>query len=60
MTPRLPDDAAVVTASLLITAYVREDGTQGYTVQADGEAPMTTYLGLTVVAQEEIKEWRTQ
>jgi uncharacterized OB-fold protein len=52
-----PEDAAVLTAELLIVAYVRTDGTNGYMVQARGEMPATTYLGMTVMAQDEIKEW---
>jgi hypothetical protein len=53
----LPPDAAFATARLVVTAYVREDGTNGYAVACSGDAPMTTYLGLTVIAQEHIKEW---
>lgn len=52
-----PEDAAMLTAELLIVAYVRDDGTNGYMVHARGDMPATTYLGLTVMAQDEIKEW---
>lgn len=53
-----PPDCAMVTAQLVIFAYMREDGTSGYAVHAKGDMPMTTYLGLTVLAQDEIKQWR--
>jgi hypothetical protein len=52
-----PDDAAIVTAELLIVAYVRDDGSNGYMVHARGDMPATTYLGLTVRAQKEIERW---
>lgn len=45
------------TARLTIVAYVREDGSHGYGVHATGDSPMSTYLGLTVVAQDDIKAW---
>jgi hypothetical protein len=52
-----PPDCARVTAQLVILAYMRDDGTNGYAVHAKGDMPSTTYLGLTVLAQEEIKGW---
>lgn len=52
-----PPDCAYVTAQLVILAYMRDDGTSGYAVHAQGDMPSTTYLGLTVLAQEEIKGW---
>lgn len=53
----VPDDAAIVTAELLVLSYVRDDGSNGYSVHTRGDMPMTTFLGLTVIAQDEIKEW---
>lgn len=54
---RLPDDAFRVIAQLTVVSYLKEDGTTGYTVHTAGDMPMTTYLGLTVIAQDHIKEW---
>ncbi len=54
----MPEDAAVITARLAVIAYVREDGSNGYMVWADGDMPMTTYLGMTVIAQQDICGWR--
>lgn len=58
-TPR-PDDAAMIVAQLVCLCYLREDGSRGYAVHCKGEEPMTSYLGLTVVAQEHIREWGGQ
>ena len=52
-----PDDAAMITAELLIVSYINEDGNNSYMVQARGEMPASTYLGMTVLAQDDIKEW---
>lgn len=53
----IPDEAALVTAELVIVSYVRDDGSAGYSVHTKGEAPMTTFLGLTVVAQDHLRDW---
>ena len=52
-----PPDQAMETARLTITSYIRDDGSNGYQVHAKGDVPMTTYLGLTVIAQREIERW---
>lgn len=53
----IPEDGEFETARLTITSFIRPDGSQGYGVHARGDAPMTTFLGLTIVAQEHIKKW---
>lgn len=52
-----PVDAALITAELLIVGYIREDGSNGFMVHARGDMPSSTFLGLTVLAQDEIKGW---
>ena len=52
-----PSNASVITAELLVVAYIKEDGSNGYMVSARGDMPASTYLGLTVYAQQEILEW---
>ena len=52
-----PPDQAMETARLTITSYIRDDGSNGYQVHAKGDVPMTSYLGLTVIAQREIERW---
>ena len=47
----------MITAELLIVSYINEDGNNSYMVQARGEMPASTYLGMTVLAQDDIKEW---
>lgn len=54
----VPDEAAVVMNTIIINSYLREDGSAGYSVETRGEAPMTTYLGLLVVAQDDVLQWR--
>lgn len=56
----LPEDCAIVTATLTIVSYLRDDGEQGYAIDTKGDAPMTTYQGLTVVAQQELHKWGTR
>lgn len=55
-TPPAPDQA-METARLTVTSYIRDDGSNGYQVHAKGDVPMTSYLGLTVIAQREIERW---
>jgi hypothetical protein len=53
----LPEECAMVTSHLVVVAYIREDGSSGYIVETKGDMPMTQYLGLTVLAQQEIIDW---
>jgi hypothetical protein len=55
--PLDPDEVALVSATLVVVSYLRHDGTSGYFVQAVGDVPATTFLGLTVVAQHTIIGW---
>lgn len=50
-------DGAMVTAEIHVVAFLEEDGTSNYVIHTRGDSPMTTYLGLTVIAQDEIKRW---
>jgi hypothetical protein len=50
-------DGDLVVASLVVVSSINEDGSLSFSVVARGDAPMTTYLGLTVVAQQEILKW---
>lgn len=52
-----PDDAALLTAELLVVAYVREDGENAYMVHGRGDMPATWFLGMTLRAQDEIRKW---
>jgi hypothetical protein len=53
----VPDDVEIMTAGIFIGTYIREDGSNGYWVHTRGQAPMTTFLGMTLLAQEAIKQW---
>lgn len=53
----LPDDAAIITAQLTVITYVTNEGKQAYSIHTKGDANMTTFLGMTVVAQRQIEEW---
>lgn len=44
-------------ASLLVVSYLDADGERRYMVGAKGDSPMLTYLGMTVIAQQEIADW---
>lgn len=57
VTVELHEDVALINARLIVYSVVHKDGTNGFIVRANGDAPMTTYLGLTVVAQREIQSW---
>jgi hypothetical protein len=52
-----PPDASVVIAELLVVAYIDEDGNNAYMTHARGDMPASTFLGLTVLAQNDIQEW---
>lgn len=54
--PELPE-GSMPTAVLLIVGYLNADGAPCYTVATKGESPMTTYLGLTVLAQQHLAQW---
>lgn len=42
---------------LILTSYLTPEGQSAYTVETLGDAPMTSYLGLLVVAQQEVLKW---
>lgn len=54
---QLPEDCARVTAELIAITYIGDDGHSGYAVVTRGDMPMTTFLGLSVLAQDYIKNW---
>jgi hypothetical protein len=54
--PGLADECVPV-AAMLIISYLRPDGSRGYNVTVKGDAPMLTYLGMTVIAQQEVITW---
>ena len=50
-------DGAIETHTLNITSYITAEGGAAYAVTTTGDAAMTSYLGLLVVAQQEILKW---
>ncbi len=50
-------DGAVESHSITITSYLTGDGGSAYVLSTTGEANMTSYLGLLVIAQQEILRW---
>lgn len=50
-------DGAVQSHSITIVSYLTQDGGAAYAVHTSGEASMTSYLGLLVVAQQQILQW---
>lgn len=54
----LPEDLALVECELLVVGYIDKEGNRSYYVRARGDSPATTYLGLTVVAQQDIWSWQ--
>ena len=50
-------DGSIPTAALLIVNYIGPEGTNQRLVAAKGDAPATTYLGMTVKAQADINQW---
>lgn len=55
----LPEDCAMVTSQLTVLSYIRQDGSAGYIVRTKGDMPMSSFLGLTVLAQQDILDWYT-
>lgn len=55
----LPDDA-VETSRLTVVSYLTPAGASAYAVGTRGSAQMLTYLGMTVIAQDYIKEWGSE
>lgn len=53
----LPHDSTIITETLIVIGYLDAHGTRRTGVITRGESPMTTYLGLTVVAQDKIRQW---
>lgn len=47
----------IIIAQLVAISYMDEDGKTKYYVSCKGDAASTSYLGLTVVAQQEIAKW---
>lgn len=52
----LDEDCAMVTSSLAIVSYLDKEGTTMYQVHFDGSQPLSNYLGLTVMAQQDLME----
>lgn len=52
------DEGAMPIACLVIVLYLdAETGQQKYGLATKGESSLTTYLGMTVIAQGELKKW---
>ena len=51
--PQLPE-GSIPLCTLVIVTYLDSEGDNCFTIATHGEAPMTTYLGLTVLAQQQI------
>ena len=56
MSVELPE-GAIESHALTIVSYLTADGGSAYAVTTTGEANMTSYLGLLIVAQQEILRW---
>ncbi len=50
----------VETCRLTVVSYITPEGAGGYAVGTRGSAQMLTYLGMTVIAQDQIKEWGSE
>ena len=50
-------EGAIETHTLNIVSYITPEGGNAYAVSTTGNAPMTSYLGLLIVAQQEILKW---
>jgi len=50
-------EGAVETHGIHVVSYITQDGGSAYVVNATGDSSMTAYLGLLVVAQQEILRW---
>lgn len=48
---------SVETHRITVLSYLDTDGVNKYAVDAKGNAPMTSYLGLLVVAQRDVLGW---
>lgn len=55
--PALPE-GGIPTAALTVVCYLNPHGEAAYVVGFKGDSPMTSYLGMTVLAQQEIVAWR--
>ena len=56
MSVELPD-GCIESHRVTIVSYLTPDGGSAYLVDTAGDMPMTSYLGLLVVAQQEILQW---
>lgn len=50
-------DGAIRSHALTVVSYLTPGGGSAYAVHTEGDAPMTSYLGLLIVAQQEILHW---
>lgn len=50
----LPNDCAIVIDQLLIVSYLKPDGSNAYMIATRGQGMITSFLGLTVVAQDHL------
>jgi hypothetical protein len=53
-------DGAVVSHGYGIVAFFDEDGESQYALQSTGMASMTAFLGLSVLAERDIYEWKNR
>lgn len=50
-------DGSMPTGVLTVVGYIDSDGTNKFAVAVKGDLPMTSYLGLLTVAQQEVLGW---
>jgi hypothetical protein len=55
-----PEDFALPTAQLFVMQYIKKDGGTAWCFQTRGNGEISTYLGLTLIAQDELNEWRKE
>jgi hypothetical protein len=53
----IPSEKVHIVASLAAVQYIGEDGKVGYAFSTQGEAPMTTYLGLLAAGAGHVYRW---
>ena len=59
MSIQLPQ-GSIESHRITVVSYITEDGGAAYVVDTNGEVPMTSFLGLLVVAQQEILHWNEE
>ena len=51
------DDSDVLSHGILAVSYIDANGDERYAVASIGEGPMTSFLGLTAIAQTRVLAW---